>query len=341
MSKERIIAVYDYFMHNTDDKHYVTIRQIQDYLLNETNITDVSYQSISRDINCLINSGNDIKKKSGAHNEAFYSLENKGFTFDIIRFIIDSIAINKDLTRTVKEHILECFSSICSQSEIRNLKSRIVTKEECPKSLDLVANLGIIHSIISERKRINFDYGKFNNKKEMVYYHKDRKLLPIEVVYTNDHYYLKCFNLLDSQRRTYRIDRMKNITADEIDKTVIPSEEKAECFMADIFAPDYISPVFLKVHIELRDEMFEKMGRFAEVIDESTYDDSVVIRVIAGINKHFYLWLMSYGDGIEILGPEKIAEGFYEENKKMIKPYEKKLGKKKFLFKRKKCRKNI
>ena len=311
-------------MRYTDEKHYVSVKDIQRYLMNNFSIDNVDCETITNDIYRLINMGNNIVKINKAHNEACYSLVDKGFTNKLIWFILYSVSINKFLTKEIKRKIIRSFDSMCSEEEIHKLMSRIVTDEVCPPSLDLLDNLEKIHTIIADRKEINFQYGKFDKDKQMIYYYKKRSVIPVNVKYVQEHFYLNCFNELDGKWRTYRIDRMKDITSGKKYNTAIPEEKKYDCFVADIFRPDYVSTVKLKVKRYLLNEMFEFFGKYSTVTDEKKYTDAVEMKVRAGINKHFYLWLMKYGDGIEVLGPENIRNEFYKECLKMIEPYEKK-----------------
>ena len=89
---------------------------------------------------------------------------------------------------------------MCSDTELRQLISRIVLNERCPATLDLLENLDKIHRLIGERRRIDFEYGKYDEKKkEISYYFKDRKTLPVSVIYFHERFYLKCFNESDGK----------------------------------------------------------------------------------------------------------------------------------------------
>ena len=46
-----------------------------------------------------------------------------------------------------------------------------------------------------------------------------------------------------------------------------------------------------------------------------------MITAHVGINHRFYLWLMGYGDGIELLSPERVRESYLKEVRKMLSAY--------------------
>ncbi|WP_347494037.1 WYL domain-containing protein [Ruminococcus albus] len=53
----------------------------------------------------------------------------------------------------------------------------------------------------------------------------------------------------------------------------------------------------------------------------SETDESVTITVHVGVNQRFFLWVMSYGDGIELLSPAKTRSEYLAEVRKMLGAY--------------------
>ena len=178
MEHERILHIYNYLCRNTDEEHGATCRDIQDYLSKTANLRNVSPLTIRRDIDRLCEAGNDIRRVNDPHNTAVYSLIDKGFTSNEIRFMVDSVSINKFLSTEQKKKLIHKFEGMCTDAEIRSLVSRITLNSTASPSLDLLENLDTIHRLISERMKINFKYGKFDTKKQMNYYSKSREMIP-------------------------------------------------------------------------------------------------------------------------------------------------------------------
>lgn len=321
MDHERIICVLEYLSRYSDENTYVSIKQIQDYVSRVGNLSMPAEVTIRRDIDRLTNMGNNIVKKNCDHNKAFYALIDKGFSFNEIRFIVDSISINKFLTSKQKRQLIKKFEGMCSDAEIRQLISRITLNEKCSPSLDLLNNLDLIHRLIAEKRKINFEYGKYDTDKKIKYYHKKRELIPVKVVFFNNRFYLKCYNEETVAWRTYRIDRMKNIESGEVSRYLLPKEEKCDGFVIDMFEPEYYENVTLRVKRVLLDDMMEHFGEYASVSRYSDDGNSVNISVRVGINQRFYLWVMKYGDGIELLSPPKVRSEFLAEVRKMLSAY--------------------
>ena len=72
--------------------------------------------------------------------------------------------------------------------------------------------------------------------------------------------------------------------------------------------------------LDLLDEMRESFGEYASILHDEDAD-YVRIRVRVGINRKFYLWLMQYGDGVELVSPAKERAEYLDEVRKMLGAY--------------------
>lgn len=311
MNGERIILIQKYLQRNTDENRSVTIRDIQNELA-RGGIENVSPITIRHDIDRLSNMGYDISEKKGAHNTAYYSMSSKGFTFNEIRFIVDSVSINKFLSDDQKRRLIKKFEGMCSDAEIRQLISRVEIGGNTASQRDLLTNLDILHKLISQKHKVNFSYGKLDESGNMIFYDKDRELLPVKVIYFDDRFYMRCYDQINNNFRIYRVDRMKNITDIGKSSCKPPKFEKYQGFVADMFPPNRFTKVRLRVENYLLNEMLEQMGSYAS--SRKDFDDPrfFIINATVGINKQFYLWLMRYGEGVEILSPKDVRDEFTE-----------------------------
>ena len=137
MEHERIIHILEYLRRNTDETRTVSIKQIQSHLDRNYNMQSVSPLTIRRDIERLTTMGYPITIKRGAHNTYLYQMETEGFTFNEIRFLVDSVSINKYLSVDQKQHLIKKFERLCSESDVRKLISRIQTNDLTPRYLNI------------------------------------------------------------------------------------------------------------------------------------------------------------------------------------------------------------
>lgn len=304
MEHERILLELDCLRRFAAEPPGITIREIQRFLDENSNLSPVSALTVRRDLDRLVSIGNDIRVTNGAHNTAYYQLCGSGFTFNEIRFIVDSISINKFLSDSEKRRLIKKFEGFCSDRDVRSLISRVKITNRTPAA-DLLTNLETIHRIIAEKRRINFEYGRFDTNGRQQFNYKPRLLCAKEVVYFNERFYLICIDEETDRRRVYRIDRMRKIQPGDVTrcKTAIPKPEGA---MLDIFDPERIVRVTLQVRRFLLDEMLETLGSYAQPQDDPEHPDCVIVRATVGISRNFYHWVLRYGDDIEVLSPDDI-----------------------------------
>ena len=106
MDSERMLFLYDFLNRRTNAEKGVTIEEIQRYLAEEKNMERVSAATIRRDLERMIYAGYDIDIRRGPHNTHFYCMKGKPFKFNEIRFIVDSISINKFLSPDQKRMLI-------------------------------------------------------------------------------------------------------------------------------------------------------------------------------------------------------------------------------------------
>ena len=309
MEKERILLILEFLQRNTSATQGVSVQNIRDHLSHNTLLRDVSPMTIRRDIDRLIFAGYDIQIRNGAHNTAFYSLVNRTFSFNEIRFFVDSICINRFISNAQKKKLIQKFEAYCSDSELRQLSSRIILNDRTAPNLDLLKNLDVVHSLISEHRHINFDYGKYDIEKNVRYYSKQRELLPCKVVYWNERFYLRCMDETNRKPRTYRIDRMRNIRSGEVSQTKM-SLPKPEATVVDIFEPDYFDTVTFRIKEVLLDDMLEIFGNTISARIDTEHKGWFLITVRVGISKGFFRWFLRYGNDLVVISPPDIRKKY-------------------------------
>ncbi len=321
MEHERILYLLDYLTRYTNEERTVTVSDIRRHLEQCGNLSTVSPLTIRRDIDRLILAGHPIEITNGAHNTAHYRLAQRTFTFNEIRFIVDSVSINRFLSNAQKQRLVKKFEQFCSEEEVRKLISRITLNEQGAPTLNLLENLDRVHGVISQGRKINFEYGKYDTARNIRYYSKSREMIPCRIVYFNERFYLKCVDEATGDPRTYRIDRMRRITAGEKPnrKVRLPQYEAA---VLDIFEPEECRTVRLRVKRVLLDDMLEQFGQYASVRGNDTIGDAVELNVRVGISHGFYRWLMKYGSDVELLAPEEIRKEFAKRIRAVSERYE-------------------
>lgn len=321
MEHERILYILDYLNRCTDENHGVTIQDIRSYLAKETGMQDVAVLTIRRDLERIERANADMSYYTGAHNTRYYYIRQRGFSFNEIRFLVDSVSINKFMSPQKKQRLIKKFEVLCSEAQVRQLISRVSLDGRETPSYDLLENLERIHAVISERQKIIFDYGKSDLKGNLTYYKKDREMIPCKVIYFNERFYLKCINEETGAVRTYRVDRMRGVRGGAKVRRR-PELPKTEAAILDMFEPESIEVVRLRVRRVLLDEMLEMLGKFAIAEDDPEHEDCVIIRANIAVSQNFSSWVMRYGEKVEVLAPPDLREKMREHLLSMMQLYD-------------------
>ena len=322
MEHERILHILEYLTRFSNADKEVTLRDISAYLADQYGMQGVSAVTLRRDIDRLITAGHDVNIRRGPHNTAYYSLHAEHFSFNEIRFLVDSVCINRFLSDRQKKELIRKFEAFCSEEEVRLLVSRITLNSRTAPNADLLSNLDQVHRIIAEKRLILFEYGKYNTNGEICYYNKERKMLPCEVVYFSERFYLHCLDEETGAVRTYRVDRMRNISAGEKStrKQQLP---KAEGAVLDMFQPECYERITLRVKRFLLDDMMEQFGQYADVRKDDE-PEWVQIRVRVGVSKGLFRWLMRYGADAVLLAPEPLRNRMQKQLLETVSLYDEK-----------------
>lgn len=320
MDHERILHILEYLTRFTNAEKEATLQDIGAYLADHYAMEGVSAVTLRRDIDRLITAGHDVHIRRGSHNTAYYSLNAEHFSFNEIRFLVDSVCINKFLSDKQKKELIRKFEAFCSEEEVRLLVSRITLNSRTAAKADLLDNLDKVHRIIAEKRLILFEYGKYDTNGEIRYYNKERKMRPAKVTYFNERFYLQCIDEETGDPRTYRVDRMRKIRAGEKSSRK-PKLPKAEGVVVDMFQPECFERVTLRVRRFLLDDMMEEFGEHAEIRQDDA-PEWVQIKVRIGVCDSLLRWLMRYGSDAELLAPEDLRKRMQGYLRQTLSQYE-------------------
>lgn len=321
MDRERILYILDYLSRYTDENNAVSIKDIKEHLAQVKDLKNVDDVTIRRDIARLINAGNNIVKVSRDHNQAYYVLIDKGFSLSEIRCLIDSVTLNNSLSSAQKEKIIRKFEDMCSDEEKKQLVSRIKIAERSDISPELLENLYKLHSLIAEKRTIDFVYSEYDETLHHIESKDFYELLPVNISFQDKHYYLKCYRKIDDTWLIFRIERMREIVSGNVMKRRPPKTEKPFYFSADMSEPERNTIVTLKVKLSIVNDLLERFGEYAAYSPCREDKGFGILTVRAGINKSFYLFLLGCGSGVELLSPPEIRAEYLTEVRKMLGAY--------------------
>ncbi len=309
--KEKLFALFEYLMDETDETHGVTIEEIRAYLVSRG--IGAERKGLYDDFAVLATLGFPVERMRTSPPR--YHLTERVFTLPELKMLVDAIQSSKFIPKEESItliHKLERFAGRHRAAEL----SRQVYVEGRVKSTSESAmeNVDILHTAIREGVQVAFSYYEYNAKKEKVLRHggKRYRISPYAMVWNNENYYLIAFDEEEKKIKHFRVDKMTNLEISKQKRTI--SDE----FMR--FNPaDYSEKTFgmyggreelvtLRCTESLAGVMIDRFGSAPTFFPEGDGHFRVSLRVM--VSPNFYSFVLGFGTGMEILSPPDVREEF-------------------------------
>lgn len=323
MERQSFWHVLELLKLKTNEEEGLSIKEIQSSLEARYGVKRTR-QTIRQDIEAFKALGFDIREVSRHHNEYIYQLVDREFTYDEVRILVDSVCINQFLTWHQKKEIIDKFDTLISTRDVGKLKSIIKINDCIDPNINLLENLKELHLAIPDSLVITFHYGRYNEKKQFTLKEKVYHVIPKEIIYQQNRYYLIGVDLDEEKKiKYYRIDRMMAIQSGAKceDHTKI-NLEQFDVRTFDMFTSEKTERVSLRVHKKLIDLMIERFGINVTIVPDFDHEDYVIVHQEMGRSEGLMRWLLNQGSMIEVLGPPDLRKEIKTEIEKMLHYYD-------------------
>lgn len=324
--KTKILELAKIFIKETDEKHGLTMHDLLDRL--EQRGIPAERKSVYRDIEALRDFGLDIQKKHGGKTGGGVSYHLKSRMFDIseLLFIRDAVQSCRFLTERQSEEIVGKIGKLAPCSYLDEFSGNVFVDKRVANANDVVLeNVNKIKSALVKRLRITFKYITINTDAKRQLRHKGKvyEQTPVTLIYSNDLYYLVTFDSQDDDFRTFRVDRMAEVSTTG---TLSSRNARIANFDAARFQERSFGMfdgeerlVHFKVRRKAIDSMVDRFG--IESIVKKLDKDTVLIRANVVISPVFYGWLAQFGDNVVIDEPEEVKIRYSSYLKKIFNIY--------------------
>ncbi len=320
MQGVKLLYIRDYLRKYTDMEHGKKADEICKYLA--TKGITASRKTIFNDIVRLqYDFGEPIEYSAKLRG---YHITKPLFEPYELRLIIDSIQSSKFITRSEVQSItrkIKDFSDVYSKESL----DRKAYVENRVRSMNdsVVKDSDKIHLAISKNRKIGFKYCHFSpNKKNPKTYSKNGELYivsPMALHWDNGNYYLYAYDSEKQDFRSFRVDRMENIT-NPIDEAREGVEEfgkrKKQLELRDckVFGMYHGKQYNVRMRFinHLADAVIDQFGK--DLVFVPVDDNHFKVTLPVEISPPFFAWVATFGRGAKILHPAEVVD----EMKKFI-----------------------
>jgi len=305
--KMKLIYLMRIFQERTDEENALTVQEMIS-ALSEYGIS-AERKSIYSDIELLRHYGLDIELRQ---SKTFsYYLASREFELPELKLLVDAVQSSRIITHKKSNELIKKLSGLTSSHQAKKLRRQVVTADN-PKAINesVYYSIDAIHAAINSGLKISFKYFDYATDRTRVYRRSSEPYIqtPLALCWSDDKYYLICYNSKYDSFVHYRVDRMSSVTV---------HEEKADTVDRRRFnVSEHIRQVFgmysgevVKATLRFDNDLINSVfDRFGTNVKLRTFGDYFEINVELSESLVFFSWMIQFGDRAEIVAPESLRD---------------------------------
>ena len=305
----KLLKIWEILRQETDEAHPMSSVELLERL--EAIDIKCDRRTLYADIQALNESGYKINCNRRKTNE--YFVERREFSMAEIQILMDAVQaasfITDDKTKLLVDKIAELAGSRKAEAIKKNIVAFNTVKSH---NEDIFGTVATITQALEQGKKIEFLYFDYDISKRRIYRKENKvyKVNPVATIFSDDKYYLLCYDDKHGDPSHYRIDRMaevkvsaENITPSKLSEVCSIQKHKKQLF--GMFTGEECTVTF-EADNSLIDTVLDKFGFDTRLSarGENTFRFSATVQ----LSPVFFGWCCSFGDKLRVIGPEKIKE---------------------------------
>ena len=312
-SKQRILALGEILMQETDEEHRLTAAELEE-MLRQREIP-AERKSIYRDLAMLADQGMDIIRSHRG-----YYLGSRTFQLAELKLLADAVQCSRCITEKKSYELIGKLGTLTSRHNAGQLYRQLhLVGRSKAENESIYHNVDVLYQAICQDSEITFrylDYQVDGSRKER---EKLYSASPYALCWDSENYYLVAHT--ENRGKThYRVDRMAKIQLTGTPR--ICPEQYKELDMAaysrqvfGMFSGEATS-VRLAFPMELINSAVDKFGSDAMMVPQS--DGSFTLTAEVAVSPTFYAWVFSFSGRVKILAPDAVRQEYLDMCRKVL-----------------------
>ena len=322
--KFKLYRLAQIMLEKTDEDHFITMPEIIESL--QAYEITADRKSIYNDLKDLDKLGVEVVGEP-VGNKYHYHVVSRSFELAELKLLVDAIQSSKFVTEKKSTELIKKLETLVSKHDAMKLQRQVfVSGRIKTMNESIYYNVDAIHNAISENKKIRFQYYRWNLKKEMelrhdgAFYH----ISPWGLSWDDENYYLVGYDADAGKIKHYRVDKMLHIEMSSENRE--GKEHFTKLDMADYAKKSFgmhggaEQTVKLLVENRLAGVIIDRFGRDINLIPKD--NDHFTVNVDVKVSDPFFGWIISLGDGVKIVAPDKVIEQMQMVVERLRKQYE-------------------
>ena len=336
MKKSRPLYIANYLREKSDEEHWVSQKEILDYLYEEFGIMP-DRKTIKRDIAMLRDEmGMDIEEQPYYG----YRLCSREFELDDLKILAECVYAAKFISEKRSKDLIDVLCDFCSENQAKKLKRDVYLCDRIKTTQD--KTLRIINTIreameaqrwpseFRRGRKITFRYMTHSvaDVYKVIDKH-DGKLYtvsPYQLLINDGNYYL--IGMADDveELRTYRIDRMRDVSILEEHRNLRKewsTRRDMKTYIRQSFSMFGGEQVKVTIRFEnsLLDTVIDKFGVGFGAEYRQDGEEHFTVTVEVKVSEQFFAWMCGFGLQAKIITPERLASEYKEYLSSIVNQY--------------------
>lgn len=305
----KLLKIWEILRQETDEAHPMSSVE----LLKRLEFIDIKCdrRTLYADIQALNESGykiNCIRRKT---NE--YFVEHREFSMAEIQIMMDAVQAASFVTEEKTALLVDKIAELAGSRKAEAIKKNIVAFNtvKCHNE-DIYDTVATITQALEQGKKIEYLYFDYDTNKRRIYRKENKvyKVNPIATIFSDDKYYLLCYDDKHGNPSHYRIDRMaevkvssENITPSKLLELCSIQKHKKQLF--GMFTGEECEVSF-EADNSLIDTVLDKFGfdTRLSVRSDHTFSFSATVQ----LSPVFLGWCCSFEDRLRVTGSRSLIE---------------------------------
>ncbi len=326
----RLLKIWEMLNADSDEDHPLGTEEIRKRL--EKLDIECDRRTLYNDIEVLQEAGYEIFCNRSRSNQ-YYVVDRK-FSVPEILIVMDAVQAAGFITEKKTAELVNKVGALAGSRRGEVLRQNVVQFSTVKSDNESIYySVNEICLAITSKKQIGFYYFDYDVSFNHSYRtEKDDKtkrkyyvVNPIATIFSNDNYYMFCYDDKHSNVAQYRVDRMSNVSM--FDSDVTPNAE-IENFDISAYKKQLFgmyggeeTEVTVEASKELIDVIYDKFGSAVKlyVVDKNRIGFKTKVRV----SPTFIAWCVSFGDQLKLVAPTETVKEVKEYVKKLSTLYKK------------------
>lgn len=305
----KLLKIWEILRQETDEAHPMSsVALLQ--RLEEIDIK-CDRRTLYADIQALNESGYRIHCNRRKTNE--YFVERREFSMAEIQILMDAVQAASFITKEKTEHLVDKIAELAGSRKAEAIKQNVVAFNTVKSpNEDIFGTVAIITQALESGKKIEYQYFDYDINKRRIYRKENKvyKVNPVATIFSDDKYYLLCYDDKHGNLAHYRIDRMANvkvsseeITPSELSEVYAIQKHKRQLF--GMFKGEECDVTF-EADTSLIDTVLDKFGfdTHLSAVGEHTFRFTATVQ----ISPVFLGWCCSFGSHLKVIAPDTLVK---------------------------------